>query len=148
MTYHERLKEGETYQQFVRLQLLERYRLPIDYYTTKHEQFHIGESKQGIEVKLDNRCTETGRLSIELAEKTRAEQSIWAASGIFRKDNTVFYVQGNYDIIFFFSKKVLQRYYLKNKPEIHELPTIKKFYLPFRYCYILADIIIHPRMEQ
>lgn len=142
-TYKQLLLEGEKYQNFVALQFVERWHIPIDYYTSKHDQYNIGESKQGIEVKLDNRCSDTGRLSIEIAERTDQSKH-WTPSGIHRRDNTWLYIQGSYDIIFAFSKKVLQRYFLLNKPEINERKTIKTWYLPFRTARTLSEFVIEP----
>ena len=51
-------------------------------------QFNIGENLQGFEIKLDTRCTETGRMSIEVAEKSRADSTKWTPSGIYREDNS------------------------------------------------------------
>ncbi|WP_339684248.1 hypothetical protein [Gimesia maris] len=144
MAYNNKLKAGEAFQDFVKKHIQEQLHIPINYYTSKEEQYNIGESKQGIEVKLDNRCTETGRLSIEIAEKTKAQNKNFIPSGIFRQDNTWLYLQGNYDMFFIFSKKVLQRFYYCNKPDIHELPTIRKFYLPIPLARILAEKIICP----
>lgn len=114
----------------------------IQLHSSKKYQFERGESVQRCEIKLDNRCTETGRLSIEIAERTRTELG-WTPSGIYRGDNTIFYVQGNQSLLFLFDKKVLRRYHsfkLKQAFEEspRETPTVRKFYMPFAdaadYC--------------
>lgn len=100
-------------------------------YVSKKWQFDKGENRQGFEIKLDNRCTETGRLSIEIAEKSRVSNSAWMKSGIYRDDNSWLYVQGNYNVLFVFAKNWLLRYHQEKKPEEHEsCGTVRKFYLP------------------
>lgn len=100
-------------------------------YVSKKWQFDKGENRQGFEIKLDNRCTETGRLSIEIAEKSRVSNSAWMKSGIYRDDNSWLYVQGNYNVLFVFAKNWLVRYHQTKKPDEHESHgTVRKFYLP------------------
>ncbi len=100
-------------------------------YSSKKYQYEVGESN-GYEIKLDNRCTDTNRLSIEIAEKTSASNTTWIRSGIFRQDNTLFYIIGNYNVFFLFAKKHLQNYCLESKPLIDtKFGTIKTFYLDF-----------------
>src|SRR5271166_5675765 len=96
-----------------------------------------GESLQGCEIKEDKGCQKYGHLSIEIAEKSHYDNPDWVASGIFKADNSWAYIQGNYDIVFVFSKKWLLRYYEAKNPPIHEAslhrgdpPTVRKFHLP------------------
>jgi hypothetical protein len=120
---------GMEFQDFVCIELA-REGIILQNLVSKKHQFETGENLQGFEIKLDNRCTETGRLSIEIAEKSRADVNGWTPSGICRKDNTWLYVHGNYDALWVFGVKFLQQFLRDYKPQIHELPTIKKFYLP------------------
>ena len=117
-------------------------------------QYQVGENRQGHEVKLDSRCTETGRLSIEIAEKTRASNHAWQPSGILRRDNSWLYIQGNYQRVFVFPKSWLVRYFLsKIEPsEIHEsYGTVRKFYLPIETAMAGAALTLDgsgQRIEQ
>lgn len=123
--------EGIVFQDFVAMQMLKKRGVKIDFYKTKSEQYSIGESAQGYEVKLDKPCTRTGRLSIEIAEKTRASNHQFVPSGIYRKDNTRYYVQGNYIRIWIFSKSRLVELHKSDRASEHEShPTIRTFYLP------------------
>jgi hypothetical protein len=111
---------------------------------SKKFQFETGENLQGFEIKYDSRCTgdmgtdSTNRLSIEIAEKTKAENSKYIPSGIYRGDNAWIYIQGNYMMFWVFSIKHLRLMYETGKYKDAELPTIKTFYIPVetanKYC--------------
>ena len=138
------LAQGQEFERFARDMLLHRLGWVVDLYESRHFQWHEGESRQGFEFKEDRRCTDTGRLSIEVAEKTRASNSEWVPSGIWRRDNTILYVQGNERIVFVFSKKVLQRwhdYQLRlDRLEMHEeRGTVRGFYLSLAKAEDLAE---------
>lgn len=124
-------ERGLRFQDFVIEALAKELGLVIQIFSSQRYQFQNGESVQGWEIKLDSRCTETGRLSIEVAEKSNKDMPNWTPSGIFRKDNTLFYVQGNRDCFWLFFKKHLQWLYEKEKPSVTEkYGTIRTFYLP------------------
>ena len=64
----------------------------VQYNVSRSGQLNDGESSQGVEIKLDNKCTESGRVSIEIAEKSCASMPNWTPSGIFAGDNHIWYV--------------------------------------------------------
>lgn len=136
--YKKCLEVGYEFQDFIIDLLLKEVGMALSNYSSKKYQYDFGENKQGIEIKLDTRCTETGRLSIEIAEKSKAENSFFVQSGIYRNDNSWMYIQGNYDVVYIFTVKMLRGLHRSRKFEVHELPTIRKFYLPFdkadKYC--------------
>lgn len=127
--YNDKLKEGEKYQQFIKEQLIKQIYLNIDYYYTKNEQYNIGESKQGFEIKFDNRFKETGNLYIEVSEKTNEKNENYIKSGIMRNDNTWLYMIGNYEKLFIFSKKHLQSLYNDRRCNNVEIKTSRGFLL-------------------
>jgi hypothetical protein len=137
------LQVGAEFLDFVVI-VLHRFGLYLQPFTSKKYQYNKGESFQGWEIKLDNRFTDTGRLSIEIAEKTSAGQSSWTPSGIYRNDNTWLYIQGNYEYFYIFAKSILKLLHARKKLNgekfyiEEEMPTIKKFYLPLKdaekYC--------------
>lgn len=104
----------------------------IQLHASKRYQFDRGESVQRVEIKLDNRCTDTGRISIEVGERTALDKQ-WVKSGIYRNDNSIFYVVGNYQRAYLFDKRVLLRYHMEKRGgQYEEGPaTIRKFYIPF-----------------
>lgn len=111
-------QDGLEFQDFV-CEKLANHGLFLQNTLSRKYQFELGENLQGWEIKLDNRCTETGRLSIEIAEKSRADIKVWTASGIYRNDNSWLYVQGNYEMLFIFSKTFLKRLHGTKRYEEH-----------------------------
>ena len=139
-------EEALKYQDFVVDILLKELGLVVSNYSSKYYQYKFGESRQGVEIKMDLRMTETKNVSIEVAEKSRADIENWTPSGIMRKDNTWLYVQGNYEKIFIFGKVILQgiyRYRYADKVRTPK-PTIQTFLLPFeqanKYALKVIDV--------
>lgn len=125
-------QDGLEFQDFVCSQLAAR-GVVLQNLSSRKYQFEIGENLQGFEIKLDARCAETGRLSIEIAEKSRDNPNLgWTPSGIMRGDNTWLYIQGNRKILFIFARQFLLNYFSTKQPEVEEKRgTIRTFYLPF-----------------
>jgi len=134
------LEVGAAFQDFV-METLMRQNVVLQFYTSKERQYNIGESMQGWEVNLDNRFTDTGRLSIEIAEKTAAANTIWVPSGIYRNDNTWLYIHGNYEYFFVFLKKILIGLHKSGRYEEASIPTLRKFYLPISDANKYAHVI-------
>jgi hypothetical protein len=135
-------EDGLEFQDFVCVQLA-RHGIIVQNFTSKRWQCEVGENLQGYEIKLDIRCHETGRLSIEIAEKAQASNARWVPSGIYRNDNTWLYIQGNRREIFIFPKNRLVGFHRKIKPQEHEsYGTIRKFYLPMYTARQIAARII------
>ena len=129
-TYSNSLEVGAEFLDFVTVTLQKR-GLYLQPFTSKKFQYQKGESLQGWEVKLDNRFLETGRLSIEIAEKTKLSNVDWCKSGIYRNDNTWIYIQGNYECFFIFMKKHLINMHKSGRyQEAEAHGTVRKFYLP------------------
>ena len=136
-------QDGLEYQDFVCVQLAQQ-GIILQNLASRRYQFEVGENLQGFEIKKDDRCTETLRLSIEVAEKTRNDPSLgWTPSGIFRSDNSWLYVQGNYSIIFVFAKNLLVKWQEKYRPPLTDkFGTVKTFYMPFSVARKLAAKVI------
>lgn len=124
-------QDGLEFQDFV-CQQLARQNIILQNTVSKRWQIEVGENLQGFEIKMDSRCTDTGRLSIEIAEKSRADMPAYTPSGIYRNDNTWLYIQGNYEVLYIFPKTFLVRLFETGKYPVVEMPTIRKFYLPFK----------------
>lgn len=135
-------KDGIEFQDFV-CELLASHHIILQNFASKKYQYEVGENLQGFEIKLDRRCTDTNRLSIEVAEKSNANNADWVNSGICRDDNSWLYIQGNYHVIFIFGKSQLRRYFDQVKPEVAESHgTVKKFYLSFSVARKMALKVI------
>jgi hypothetical protein len=65
--YQKKLEEGLEYQDFCTDKLFE-LGINVNVYSSKKYQFSKGESKTGIEFKLDNQFKRTGNLYIEYSE--------------------------------------------------------------------------------
>lgn len=137
---------GLEYQDFVMELLFKKYHWILQNYTSKKYQYVRGENLQGIEIKLDNRWTETGRMSIEIAEKSKAANPYYVPSGIYA-GNSLLYIQGNYIYLAIFSTNFLIKLHRTGIYEEHELPTIKKFYLSKKDVEKYAIATIKPEKK-
>lgn len=139
---------GLEFQDFVCL-LLAKEHVILQNLGSKLYQLNVGENLQGFEIKYDERCTDTGRLSIEVAEKSRNDPALqWTESGIFRNDNSWLYIQGNYEVLYVFAKNWLLRYYQEKSPELVEWNgTIRRFFLPVRTAELAAAKVIRCKQE-
>lgn len=126
-------ENGLKFQDFVTDYLLHQKGFIIQNFSSKYYQYNYGENPQGIEIKLDRRCTDTGRCSIEVGERSSLKVPSFTPSGILRGDNSWLYITGNYKIFFLFSSRHLKNYYEAVRPVVIEdrPPTIRKFYMDF-----------------
>lgn len=146
------VEDGLAFQDFVCTELA-KHGLIIQNYSSKRYQYEVGENVQGFEIKQDRRCTDTQRLSIEIAEKTRADRPEWTPSGIMRDDNSWLYIQGNDEVIFVFAKRTLLLLYEHMKGQqtlqLHEEPkgnpTVRAFFLPLKTAERNAAKVIYCR---
>lgn len=136
--YQAKLEEGLRFQDHV-LEVLLQEGIPLMYYTSREKQKH-GETANGIEVKYDRRCKETGNLYIEYAEKSSASNANYVPSGIDKDDNTWLWVIGNYETLYILCKSHLRRVKTKYKPV--NTPTSLGFLLPVADAEVLAAKII------
>jgi hypothetical protein len=143
-------EEALRFQDFVVDLLLSEIGLVISNYSSRYYQYNKGESRQGVEIKMDLRILETGNVSIEVAEKSRADKECWTPSGIMRDDNTWLYLQGNYEIIFIFGKHFLRQLYeARHKDKTWEPKhTIRTFLLPIKEAEKYALKVIRPTSKQ
>lgn len=124
--YNEMFEKGLEYQDFVSDKLHD-IGWSLNCYSSKKYQFEKGESRSGIEIKLDNQFKRTRNLYIEYAEKSNPNNKIYVPSGIERKDNSIIYCIGNYDIIYVFAKNWLKQF--KNTEVKHVMTKTSKGYL-------------------
>lgn len=130
---------AEEYQDFIMEQLWSE-GIVLSPYSSRKYQYDKGESLSGIEIKYDQKLCETGNLYIETAEKTRAENMDYRASGIYRNDNTWMWLIGDYTVAYLLSKYQLKKFhaqlgsYEKYGVREVETPTSRGFLLPAMYA--------------
>lgn len=142
--YKEMLQKGLEYQDFITDILLKEIGISLSSYSSKKYQYNIGENKQGIEIKFDDRYKETGNLYIEVQEKSNADNYNYVDSGIYRSDNTWLYLIGDYSEVFIFSKKQLIIMYKNNNYRKVQTPTSIGFLIPSNDAekYSIKKIIV------
>lgn len=142
------LETGHEFQDFIVEKLILELGISVSIFQSKKYQFNKGESLQGVEIKYDARstgdctyykCTPTGNVGIEVAEKSHKDMPYFTKSGIYRLDNSWLYIVGNYNCAWVFSKKHLVLMHKSGKyKEIESLPTLKTMLLPINdadaYC--------------
>ena len=142
--YEEQRKKSEAYQLYIKdvwlmafsLMTMQRSKYTsigntIDFYDTKEEQYNIGESAQGVEVKYDIASFRTNNLYIEIEEATKIGGKL-VSSGIYRKDNTTVWVTGTYHYAYIIPKSLLVAYHKKKQPNeiVSQRGTSKGFLIP------------------
>lgn len=143
--YGAKLIEGEEYQDFV-VDVLWDLGIVVSLYTSKKYQMGKGEGRSAIEIKYDGRMAETGNVYIETAEKSDPKNMEYEPSGIYRDDNTLFYIIGDYSRVFMFSKKQLKqvehRYKRVNKK------TSRGFLIPVENAESIAAVVVNTNAEE
>lgn len=138
--------DGMRFQDYAVEQLARRFGFIIQLYTSKYYQLTHGESIQRCEIKLDKRCTDTGRLSIEIAEKTSINMLKFLDSGIYSPLRPIFYVQGNPSRIYLFATKDLLAHHKHIDNQFDEKPTIRTFYISLEEADRLCIAVITSAM--
>lgn len=105
-------------------------------YVSRDYQYKKGESPQRIEIKFDGNCSNSGRLSLEIAERSSKSIETWTPSGIFREDNAWWYIQGNHTIAYLFDRKILREYFVSVNHRLFNIKfgTIKTFYMSLQHA--------------
>ena len=107
-----RAKEFESY---IMNWYLKEHSISLSHFTTLKEQIHIGENRQGIEIKNDQKLSTTGNIYISV--KRVYDYGKEYPSGIF-KNQSWLYVIGDYNMHWVFSIKHLKQYYTSANPKL------------------------------
>lgn len=144
------IRSSALYQDFVMEMCASHANLIIQVYGSKEFQWNVGESRQGVEIKFDDKMASTGNLWIEVAEKAEPREGAYATSGIYRNDNTWLYIIGNYDTIFVFPKNILQMLHAaKRYRELeNSYKTSVGYLLPSTEAEKYACLIMKPKCAQ
>jgi hypothetical protein len=145
-----KIESGLLYQDFIVDLMLQVLRFPVTIYSSRLYQTTVGEGPAGVEIKHDEWYARTGNLWIEVAEKARPRAGDYVPSGIFRDDNSWLYIIGNYDIVFVFSKVLLQAYSRTGRYPLLEnrTRTSQGFLLPDTVARLSAVRVLAPKAEQ
>jgi len=114
--YQNQFKKGKEYEKFI-VDKFKEYGITLTLTKDFNEQINIGETYEGYEIKFDDKYKETSNLWIETQERTKIDNK-YVESGILRNDNTIYYVIGDYECVFIFSKDKLKE--LKKTHDIRE----------------------------
>lgn len=104
--------------------LFGRHGVDLGLYYGREQQYHMGETALGIEIKYDKRSAETGNYYIEYQERMRSSGS-WVNSGILKADNTRFYLLGTIDKFVIFERSWLLEYYTRLVQNHERLPDAR-----------------------
>lgn len=138
-------KRGQEFEAFSGETIYRERNFDLGIYTDPEYQKYYGESRAGVEIKLDERCSETGRFSIEYFKKTQYQRDTnhVRLSDIWRPErNTHSLLQGNYDVFMVFR---LDRLYdhLASYPLEWYTPDrtmcIARKFLPLREAVTIAE---------
>jgi len=137
--YKSKLASGLEFQDYCAIQF-SKIGIPITSFSSTKYQYEKGENLQGFEFKNDEIFRSTGNLWIEVKERTNINNE-YVNSGIFRSDNTKFYVMGDYEGVFIMQKKVLQALSKKYKAKENNMKTSIGFLFPVKRAKELFDYI-------
>ena len=129
--YQDKLKQGQEYEKFI-VKEMAKLGQTITIYNTKEEQYNIGESKEGYEIKFDNQYNIYGNLYIELYEKTSPTNTMWYPSGVLRNDNTKYYIIGDTRKFWIFKKAYIQELIKERRVIENSFHTSKGVLLPWK----------------
>jgi len=142
--YMPQLEEALEFQDFVCLELHKR-GIVLQNTTSQRYQWKT-ENLLGMEIKLDKKFQETGRLYIETAEKAHPNNKDFIPSGIYRDDDTWLFGIGDRKVFFVFSKKVLQRLDRHNPKWLFRpqpTATSKAFCIPVDKAHRIAERVFN-----
>lgn len=120
----QKLERGAIMETFVDREFL-RYGIDIGFFYHPAGQ-NAGENRLGIEIKHDEKSVITGNYYIEFAERHRTDKE-FVPSGIFKNDNSRYWLIGTPDDYCIVEKRVLQQIYYSMNQEQPDWQNGKKF---------------------
>lgn len=114
----------------------------LNCYSSRKYNIEKGESVARIEIKQDKKIKETGNIYIETYERQKSNKGNYIESGILRNDNTVFYIIGDYDRLFMFSKKQIQTIIKTGNFKEVKTETSMGYLIPISYIEKHSSLII------
>ena len=108
--YQELLNVGREFEVYVEDEFL-KWGIDLEMYTDSEGQYK-GENKLGLEIKRDRRLADTNNVYIQYMERMDDNKPLVEA-GILKKDNSKYWIVGDYDDYYIFYKKDLISIYNK-----------------------------------
>jgi len=126
-----KMSESAPFEDYVAELMINLVKIPLINFKTKKYQFSHGENAQGFEIKWDRQFKTTGNLFIEVQERI-GNMGRYVDSGIFRNDNSLYYIQGDFGLFYVFQRNILQHILETLKYVIIEINerSAKGFLLP------------------
>ena len=107
--YKPQMEESDEFEDYALDILMKKLGIMVRSYKSRKYQMEVGENTGGFEIKLDKESSNTGNLYIETDEKSDPGNDKYVKSGIYRNDNTIIYLIGNYECFWMFDKNILRR---------------------------------------
>ena len=123
--FKEKLQKAQEFEDFLEKMFKDKYNIDLEPFITPEGQYDEGENKRGIEIKNDMMYKKTGNLYFEYAEKSKKDNHIFIDSGILKKDNSKFFLIGDYDKFWIFRKERLVEIYHEETERIRKDPYSK-----------------------
>lgn len=142
--YEQRLREGLEFQDLVADRLWYEGIALCSYASRKHAR--KAENRMGVEIKLDNRWPETGRLYFETEERANASAE-WQVSGIYRESAWLLAI-GNEACIWIFGVKTLRRAHESKRYAPLGNATSRGFGMPIADADRIAEKIVRQGEER
>ena len=105
--YKKNLQASFEFENFLEKYFKENHNIDLEPFITQEGQYLEGENKAGIEIKNDMMYKKTNNLYIEYAEKSKASNSQYVKSGIWKEDKSRYFLIGDYDNFWVFEKSRL-----------------------------------------
>lgn len=128
--YLEKLGWGLKYQDFISDQLSKQKGIALSNYSARERQEKTGENRQGFEIKGDFKFQSRGFLWIEYAEKANAANPFYVPSGICRRDNSWFFIIGDWTRCYVFGRRMLRFICRYKNFERVQSPTSQAYAMP------------------
>jgi len=109
---NENRQKEKPLERWVEKYIKERYGKSLGIHYSKIDQLDIGESRSKTEIKHNHKYSGTGNLFIEIDEFTKHGE--WIKSGIYREDNSKWYLIGDEDKFWLFNKEILKEEFGNN----------------------------------
>lgn len=131
------MKEAEEFQDFLTVALLG-HGINLNNFSSKEYQYTVGENACGAEIKKDRKFRGSGNLYIEYAEKSNPDVLSYSVSGIFREDNSRWFIIGDEKRVWIFKTEELRRIYERNRKD--EKPKYRIIENPTSIGFLLTCI--------